>query len=241
MSRQKGEPRRSVSFLSSPRGNCPFASNLSHPPHRPPQLRGALSVLSSGCESLLELQGEQVCLCIEKAPAGRWLSSLPPGRRAPGALRSFRRDWTSPCAWLRVAAETASGKPAGVPRELRCESGQQPRERPSSALCRTPPPRPKPGCRTWGVADAREAPGGEVQFPMTVKVADSRVHAWRTVLAWSANQKVERLGSPRAATPPPARITLGKLPFCLELSSLQRIRGSRAQTFSLGPVTSLRT
>lgn len=140
MLRQKGEPRRSVSFLSSPRGNCPFASNLPHPPHRPPQLRGALAVFSSGCKSLLELQGEQVCLCFEKAPAGRWLSSLPPGRRAPGALRSSGRDWTSPRARLRVAAEAASGTPAGVPREIRCERSQQPGSEGTPLLCPVSPP-----------------------------------------------------------------------------------------------------
>lgn len=51
---------------------------------------------------------------------------MPLGRRAPGALWSSGRDWTSPRARLRVAAEAASGKRAGVPRELRCEGGQQP-------------------------------------------------------------------------------------------------------------------
>lgn len=159
---------------------------------------------------------------------------MPLGRRAPRALWGSGRDWTLPRARLRVAAEAASGKQAGVPRELRCEGGQQPGGTP--LLCPvSPPSRPKPGCRTWGVADAREAPSGEVQFSRTVQAAGARVHAWRTVLAWSDSQKVEGLGSPRADTPPPARITLGKLPFCSVLSSLQRIRGSRAQTFSPGP------
>lgn len=139
---------------------------------------------------------------------------MPPGWRAPGALRDSGEDWTWPHTRRRVAVQSATEKPARVPRELRCERSQQPRGTP--LLCPvSPPSRPKPRCRTRGVADAGEGRCGQVRFPRTVQSAGARVHAWRTVPAWSASQKVERVGFPRTGTLPHGRITLGKLPFCL--------------------------
>lgn len=144
---------------------------------------------------------------------------MPPGWRAPGAIRGSGEDWTWPHARRRVAARSATEKPARVPRELRCERSQQSRGTPLLCPVSPPPPPhfpPKPRCRTRGVAGAGEARCGEVRFPRTAQAAGVRVHAWRTVPAWSASQKVERVGSPRSATPY-GRITLGKLPFCLVL------------------------
>lgn len=155
---------------------------------------------------------------------------MPPGWRAPGAIRGSGEDWTWPHARRRVAARSATEKPARVPRELRCERSQQSRETPLLCPVSPPPPLhfpPKPRCRTRGVAGAGEARCGEVRFPRTVQAAGVRVHAWRTVPAWSASQKVERVGFPRSATPPYGRITLGKLPFCLVLYLLRPSRCDR--------------
>lgn len=65
---------------------------------------------------------------------------MPPGWRAPGAIRGSGEDWTWPHARRRVAARSATEKPARVPRELRCERSQQSRETP--LLCPVSPPPP---------------------------------------------------------------------------------------------------
>lgn len=90
------------------------------------------------------------------------------------------------------------------------------REEGTPLLCPlSPPSRPKPGFRTWGVVDGREAPSGEVQFSRTVQAAGARVHAWRTVLAWSDRQKLERLDIPESSHPATRENYSGQTPLLL--------------------------